>query len=202
MNIIFDFDGTICDSTGIVLEMVNPALKKIGKRSLTIEEIREKGTLKILDEMEVNRTLIPFIVVYARLKIAPLIPKMKPFPHIKSTIITLSKSHTLGIVTSNSEPNVHQFLENNNLGAHFTFVYSSMNYFDKKNRITKALKEYNLDIEDSFFVGDETRDMFSAKSGGMKTIAVTWGMEGEKLLKKSKPNHIIGSPKELINIVK
>ena len=202
MNLIFDFDGTICDSVDVYINLANTFFKKIGKREITIDEVKKKGTLELLKELRIKKIYLPFIVIFVRLRMAKVIPSLKPFPNLAGVLEELSKNHTLGIVTSNSTSNVRSFLKNNSLDEYFTFVYSSTNYFDKKGRIAKALVEHNLEFEDSYFIGDETRDMTSAKLGGLKTIAVTWGTEGEKLLKKAKPDFIINSPKELLLIAK
>lgn len=201
MNLIFDFDGTICDSVDIYIKLANTFFKKIGKREITINEVKKKGTLELLKELKIKKIYLPFIVIYVRLRMAKVIPSLKPFPNLAGVLEELNKNHTLGIVTSNSTSNVRSFLKNNSLDEYFTFVYSSTNYFDKKGRIAKALREHNLEIEDSYFIGDETRDMTSAKLGGLKTIAVTWGTEGNNLLKKSKPNYMVDKPKELLSII-
>ena len=135
------------------------------------------------------------------MKVSKIIPNQKPFNNLPKTIKKLAENNTLGIVTSNSKRNVIKFLQNNGLENHFTFIYSSVNYFNKSARITGALKKHNLEKKDTFFIGDETRDIRSAKLVGIKTVAVTWGTENKKLLEKSKPNHVVNKPSELFDIV-
>jgi len=198
MNLIFDFDGTICDSFDALLEVINPILKKIRKSELTKEEIREKGSPRLLKERGIPKILLPIIVIYVRHKLAQIIPNQKPFTNIRRVVMDLSKKHTLGIVTSNSTKNISEFLKNNDLDKFFTFVYQSVNYLDKSARISNALVEHNLKSKNSYFIGDETRDIHAAKHAGIKAIAVTWGLEGETLLKTANPDRIINKPTELL----
>lgn len=52
------------------------------------------------------------------------------------------------------------------------------------------------------YVGDETRDVEAAKKVGVKVIAVTWGINSEKILRKQNPDYLIVKPKELIEVLK
>ena len=198
MNLIFDFDGTICDSLDALLGVINPVLKKLRKGILTKEEIREKGAARLLKEKGIPKFLLPIIVVYARHRLTQIIPNQKPFKDIKKVIQSLSTNNTLGIVTSNSTKNVNEFLQNNDMNEFFTFIYQSVNYLDKSTRISNALVNHNLKSKETYFIGDETRDINAAKLAGVKAIAVTWGVEGENLLKRSKPDKIVHKPKDLL----
>lgn len=202
MNILFDFDGTICDSLDALLDSANPFMQTIGKPKLSKNDVHEKGLITILRENNIPTSLLPFIVLYVRYKLTSLIPHLKPFPTIADTIKTLSAAHTLGIVTSNSKRNVHKFLVNNNLEGYFDFVYSSINFLDKSARINNALVKHSLDSTETYFVGDETRDMKAAKLSEVKTIAVTWGIESKALLQKSYPDKVISTPQQLLKIIK
>ena len=200
MNLLFDFDGTISDSLDTFLKVINPSLIKLGKKKLTRKEVRQKGPLKLLKENNINPAYVPLLMLYARHKFTPLIPNLKTFPNMKGVVVKLSENHNLGIVTSNSTSNVNQFLANNKLSEHFKFVYSSMNFFNKGTRIENAIAKNKYKNQDTYFIGDETRDISSAKKVGIKTVAVTWGMENEKLLAKSKPTKIARMSTDLLKI--
>ena len=50
--------------------------------------------------------------------------------------------------------------------------------------------ENNLDSANTYYVGDETRDIEAAKTAGVKSIAVTYGMNTKDVLQKSEPDII------------
>lgn len=56
--------------------------------------------------------------------------------------------------------------------------------------------------EQVIYVGDETRDIDSAKKAGVKGIAVSWGFNSKKVLAKHHPDALIEHPQELIDILK
>jgi len=199
MNLLFDFDGTLCDSFDSILGSLNPALKLTIKKELTKEEIQNEGLLALLKKYNIPLFTIPFLVILVRYRLKKTIPYLKPFPDIQLVLKELASNHTLGIVTTNSVKNVKLFLNNNDLLPYFDFVYSSTNFADKSARIRKALTIHDLKAHETYFIGDETRDINAAKLSNVKTIAVTWGIESEKLLKKTKPNLIISKPKELLS---
>jgi len=200
MNLIFDFDGTICDSLDSFLSIVNPILKKLRKREIAKKEVRVKGAIRLIHDLKVPKLALPFMVIYGRYRCSRLIPTLKPFPQIPEVLGKLAKTNTLGIVTSNSEGNVRSFLENNKLDSYFSFIHQSVNFLDKSSRISTAIKKYELNVSDCVFIGDETRDILSAKKVGILAVGVTWGTEGQTLLSRSRPDYIVRKPSDLIHI--
>lgn len=49
----------------------------------------------------------------------------------------------------------------------------------KTGMISKAVKEYNVDMESSWFIGDMTTDIQTGRNAGMKTILVRTGKDGK-----------------------
>ena len=72
--------------------------------------------------------------------------------------------------------------------------------FGKDKKLRSAMRKYNLNPKETFYIGDETRDIEAAKKVRIKSVAVTWGFESEKVLKKADPDFIIKSPEEFLAI--
>nr|WP_232826105.1 HAD hydrolase-like protein [Cyanothece sp. BG0011] len=51
------------------------------------------------------------------------------------------------------------------------------------------------------YIGDETRDINSAKKSHVKSVGVTWGFNSSEALEKEKPDFLINHPHELITIL-
>jgi len=111
------------------------------------------------------------------------------------------EGYKLGIITSAPKESVDKFLEKNGLNL-FDFIYSEGNIFGKDKVMTNIMKEKNLNPKQVFYVGDETRDIEAAKRAGIKTIAVTWGFNNEKILLKESPDHLIKKPADLLEILR
>jgi phosphoglycolate phosphatase len=201
MNIIFDFDGTICDSFDVAVDIIKTKFPKYFDRAgVTPQQARDLGVKKLLKITKFPKHKLPQLMFSSIRDIAEKIPELKTFPEIKRVVAKLSKKHILGIVTSNSQENVEKFLKNNNLAGYYSFISSKSSLFGKHNKLKEVIKKYNLDPTQTIYIGDETRDVEAARKVRIKSVAVTWGFESENVLRKSKPGYIVTKPKQLLNI--
>jgi phosphoglycolate phosphatase len=200
MNLIFDFDGTICDSFGAIEKILKTNFPEIKYSNISTLKARELGIKELIKKSKIPKHKIPKILAVGRREMSKHVPFLITFPEMKSVLEKLSISNTLGILTSNSVKNVNLFLNKNKIDKYFNFVHSEITLFGKHKKLEKLLRKYSLTPEKTYYVGDETRDTEAAKKAGLKSVSVTWGFESEKLLQKSNPDIIINSPKELLNI--
>lgn len=105
-----------------------------------------------------------------------------------------------GVITSNSDTNVQGFLMRYNLNI-FDFIHTGSSLFGKDKLLKKIIQKYKLKTQDVLFVGDETRDVSAAQKVGIGVIGVTWGFNSREVLEKMKPNHLVDSPNDLLNII-
>jgi phosphoglycolate phosphatase-like HAD superfamily hydrolase len=104
-----------------------------------------------------------------------------------------------GILTSNSQENVTQFLIANQL-EQFDVIYSGASLFGKSKVIRSALKKQNLKTTDVLYVGDETRDIDAARSAGVRIVSVSWGFNNREILSAQMPDYLIDDPNQLSKI--
>jgi D-glycero-D-manno-heptose 1,7-bisphosphate phosphatase len=64
-----------------------------------------------------------------------------------------------------------------------------------------AASSFNIDLKNSWFVGDNTMDIKTGRNAGCRTILVKTGYGGKDGLFKVKPNHIAENLLDAINIV-
>jgi phosphoglycolate phosphatase len=204
-TLLFDFDGTIADTLSISIEIVNKNAEKYGIRKIDpneIERLKDFTPWQLLKEFRVPLYKLPFFVTKFQSEMYMAIDRVKPFKELPEILQKLhQKGFTLGIVTSNSERNVNNFLKNNSLKM-FDFVHNERNVFGKHHTINKVLKEKHLVKEEVFYVGDEVRDIEACAKSGIRMIAVTWGYNSRRILEKYAPSFLIHSPKELLDIVR
>jgi phosphoglycolate phosphatase len=67
--------------------------------------------------------------------------------------------------------------------------------------VESLIKENNLNLGDTFFVGDSNHEIDVAKKVGIKSIAVTWGFTSEQKLRLRNPDYIVGNVEELERII-
>jgi len=54
---------------------------------------------------------------------------------------------------------------------------------------------------DTFYIGDETRDIDAAQQCNIPSIAVAWGFNSEQTLMRSKPSYLAKTPHDLLRII-
>lgn len=198
--IIFDFDGTLCDSIQIVLQEYNALAKIWGCDPVTdFEKIRNAPLQEVLEAHGVRTWKLPLMKYQLSKRVTPYIPEMKLFPNIRETLIELKKQgYYLGILTSNSHENVALFLKKHGL-QDFSFIYHGSSLFGKA-RLLKHIKSASK-ASVIFYVGDENRDIEAAKAANIPCIAVSWGYQTKFLLNKYDPSFLIESPMTLLDIL-
>ncbi|MDO8266061.1 MAG: HAD-IA family hydrolase [Candidatus Saccharibacteria bacterium] len=200
---VFDFDGTLADTLQLSMDLFNELsvqYKFSAVKEENINILQDRGARGFLSSLNINPTQAKEVVNLIKHKESDLIDDVDVFPDLKDVLIELkNKGFALGILTSNTEKNVHSFLEKNNLNF-FDFVISENDLFGKDIVLKQILEERKLLPEETVYIGDEDRDIEAAKKAGLKSIAVTWGFNSEKLLQSTQPNYVINSPKELLEI--
>lgn len=185
--------------------IVNILAKEFGFKKIKAEEVeklKEKKAQEVIKLLKIPLMKLPFILIRARSLLSKEIEKLKPFEGIKEVINYLFKNNfEFGILTSNSKENVSNFLKKNEIDI-FNFIFSEKSIFGKGKALLGLMKQRKLKPENIIFVGDETRDIEAAKKVKIKTIAVSWGINKEELLKKHNPDYLARTPKDLIGILK
>lgn len=67
--------------------------------------------------------------------------------------------------------------------------------------VEKAVKKYNISVKDSYFIGDTTSDMQTAKNAGLKSVLVKTGYGGKDKKFNVKPDYIVNNLYEAANLI-
>ena len=203
--IIFDFDGTIADTLDAIVNISNRLALEFGYKQTSFAEITQLKNLnsrEIIKQSGISIFKVPFLIRKVKAELSKEITEVKPIIGIKEALTELkAQGNNLLIITSNSKDNVMLFLEKNNLEYLFSSIYSGATLFGKSKIINKILKQEDINIEQVIYVGDETRDIESARKSKIKAIAVTWGFNSKKVLAEQNPDYLIHQPHELINLI-
>ncbi|WPP52428.1 HAD-IA family hydrolase [Catalinimonas niigatensis] len=201
-TLLFDFDGTIADSLHRLLEISNGLADEFGFMKVEHQDIayfRTKSTLETFRKLKVPLLKVPLIAARVKKEFQREVHLSQPFPQMAQIIPKLSQHFTLGILTSNTETNVKQFLDVHQL-SFFNFIYSSSNLFGKSRGIKRIMREKKISQEEMVYIGDEMRDIEAAKTSGIDIIAVSWGAHNAKALASLRPSYLIHHPNELLEL--
>lgn len=203
--ILFDFDGTIADTYQAVANITNELSDEFGYKTLDEEElllIKNLSSREIVKRSQISLFKLPFLVRRIRLELNKEIAELNAIYDIVHVLLKLKKQgYILGIVTSNIEENVNIFLNKHGLDSVFSFIYSGTAIFGKHRVLRQIIKEYRLEKSDVIYVGDETRDIRSARKSGIAIIAVSWGFNSAKILQEHQPDYLVDRPQELLEAI-
>ena len=202
-TILFDFDGTLADTVRAGVAAFNQLAERYGFSEITEENadvLRTNGPRAAMKALHVPMYRVPLVLRHLRSDIRASLPSFGFTDGMRAAILELKeKGYRLGIVTSNSEENVNEFLQNNK-AEFFDFIHAGAGVFNKAGKIKRLLLDEGLKNHETIFVGDEIRDMEAAHKNGMVCIAVTWGINSREGLAGAEPDFIVDTATELVDL--
>ncbi len=198
MVLVFDFDGTITDFQKLLLDLAKIYTQKHHLPMVSIDQARKLGLRGLIKHYHLSPLEVAKIILWGQHQFSKRQKEVRVISGLAPVLKSLSASHTLGIISSNTKKNINDFLISNDLVSCFSFVDTSPDLFGKHLKLLKLRKRLTA-ID--YYIGDETRDIQAAKKAGIKSIAVTWGFEHPDLLATSHPDYLINKPQDLLKIV-
>lgn len=201
--LIFDFDGTIADTHKYVCDISNSLCEEFNYKPIKFEDLPQMKGLtaqEMIKYLDVPLLKIPAIVSRAKKEFYKNLSSLKMFDHLREVLGQLKVSaNGIGILSSNSQENVTQFLKNNNIDI-FDFIQTTSKVWSKNTSLKKLIVKQGFELGDIIYIGDETRDIAAARKLGIKIASVTWGYNSVEVLSKHKPDYIFNTPQELLTL--
>lgn len=200
--IIFDFDGTIADSFDYVAAFLAGETRMSPLSNDQKQELRGLSMVAMARHLGHRWWRLPGLLFKGRREMARAMKQIHPFGGMAATIQKLhAEGHELFIVSSNSVHNVRAFLRQHQLHTYFLEIYGGVGMFSKAPTLRRLLREHQLERKDTFYVGDELRDIKAAQSIKLPVIAVTWGFARSSDLEAQRPAALADTPADLIRIL-
>ena len=199
-NIIFDFDGVVADSLSHLVTIANGIGPEFGLPQLDAARVRSTGLSGLIKCTKMPSLKIPFFARKLRQGFQNATRQIGIHSGMGDTLRELAGIFKLGILTSNTAENVEDFLNRHGVAGLFTFHHYGCPLFAKDSAIGKLLARNNLDKDETVYVGDEVRDIVAMKKARVPIIAVSWGYEGEELLKAQSPQYLATTPRHLYEL--
>ncbi|MGE7839510.1 HAD-IA family hydrolase [Lysinibacillus sp. NPDC093712] len=203
-HIIFDFDGTLADSTAVLASVWNIIAKKYEFKEVQLEDIDSLKKISIAERSKLfNFPLhkLPIILPQFYRLYQQSLKEVHLFHGMKDVLKEIeSKGYTIAIISSNSKDNIVEFLNTNGID-YVSEVLCSSRIFGKDKVIKKYLKESNIKRSDVIYVGDEQRDIIACKKVGIPIIWVDWGYDAIEVIQSEEPDYKVFSPAEILNII-
>lgn len=123
------------------------------------------------------------------------------FPGVAPLLTTLSRQHTIVVVTSNYDHLVRRGLAHHRVAPCVSLVLDARQPGNKSDRIRHSLERFGCAPDRSFMIGDTRGDIRHGKLAGVRTAGVTWGFQTRETLEQESPDFIVDRPEEVLRLL-
>jgi pyrophosphatase PpaX len=179
--VLFDFDGTVVDSGGIILASMRHATETVLARSYSEAELLANvGGPGLEAQMHAFAPdQVDELVRVYRAHNEALHDDLQACAGMEDVLATLkAEGRTLGLVTAKRRATVELAFARLPIDHYFDTVVSG----DETERhkpdpapLLLALERLDARPDDAVYVGDSPYDMQAARAGGLGAVGVTWG---------------------------
>lgn len=206
--VLFDLDGTLIDSIGLLLECVRHTFEGRTPAPTDEEWIAGIGTplrkqlAAYVDNDEETEALISRYRTYQRTHHDRL---TSAFPGVLETLTELDRrGHPMGVVTSKSNEMMDMGLEYVGL-LHFMKTRIGMDsckiHKPDPFPVNLALEELGYAPNEALFVGDSPHDILSGNGAGVTSVAALWGPFTREQLEPARPSEWLARIEDLPSLI-
>ena len=199
--ILFDFDGVLVDSTAVVVEAFNQALRERGLEEVSKQQLASAPTERLARSAGLWFWQVPGFMDLFRARVQEALSEVCLHAELEELLVSFSRYAELGVVSSVDEQVVRGVLEEAGVSELFSGVYAST-YFSLNKGIRLARKEAVVDAFRVLYVSDEPRGVYAARRAGVDSLAVTWGLSSKEVLLAARPRMLASSFSEAEHLVK
>lgn len=204
--VIFDFDGTLADTSEGIINTVCTTLEIMGLPPQPRGQIRATIGLPLSETIRIGG-LVPEdrvdegVQIYRDNFFAVATGHIKLFPGVKETLLGLHDAGLkLAIATSRGSNSLHTILQNYGIDGIFDEVATSSDHYEPKpspDMVLKLLQRMGASAAEALVVGDTTFDILMGSGAGCHTCGVTYGNHGRTTLATASPDFIVDSFPEI-----
>lgn len=203
--VIFDWDGTLMDSTHSIVESIQGACADMNlpipskmQASWIIGLSFESGLYKAVPELEADQ--MPAFLERYRHHFFQRDQTIKMFNGAVAMLDGLrERTVPISVATGKSRLGLDRVLKVVNLADYFNTTRCADETRGKPDPLMlhEIMWELDLEPEKVLMVGDTTHDIYMAHHAGMDSLAVTYGAHDVATLEKSQPTVMVESVAEM-----
>jgi pyrophosphatase PpaX len=203
--VLFDLDGTVVDSGGIILASMRHATKTVLDRDFTDSELLARvggpGLEAQFEALDPER--VEELVAVYRAHNEPLHDTLESCAGMERLLETLSaQGRRLGVVTAKRRSTVELAFARLPIAHHFDVVVGgdeTTRHKPDPEPLQLALERLAASPEETAYVGDSPYDMLAAKAAGTYAVGVTWGrIHDRDALLGARADVVVDTAEELL----
>ena len=203
--LVFDWDGTLVDSTGVIVSALKAACRDLGEPEPDDRDAQYVIGLGLSDALrhvapKLTEDRIPLMVDRYRHHYLSADRQLRPFDGIIELITELSQSGiALAVATGKSRAGLRRALEASGLEDFFLATRCADECFSKPHpqMLEELIDEFAVDRARALMVGDTTHDLLMAANAGVPSLAVTYGAHPANELQALNPLACVCSVSDL-----
>ncbi len=203
--LVFDWDGTLMDSTVIIVASLQAACADLGLPVPTDERARHIIGLGLYDAMAhvlpgVNPSVYPQVVERYGHHFRLRDPATPLFAGVEETLRGLNETgHRLAIATGKSRRGLDRALEKTGLGAlfHATRCGEESASKPQPGMLIDLMQMLGAEPGRTLMIGDTTHDLQMAINAGVAGVAVAYGAHPREQLVALQPLACMDHPRDL-----
>lgn len=202
----FDLDGTLIDTTELIRQSFRYASREVLGEELP-DEVLMANVGQPLDKqmalLDPDRAqeLYDTYRVFNHARHGEYI---REYEGIEELLVALKgRGVKLGIVTSKSRRVVDMALHYVPIEHHFDILVTTddtENHKPHPQPLLLAMRQLDLDPDESVYIGDSPFDIEAGQAAGMATVAVSWGIFSPVRLKEMEPDYFFDNPEEIMQL--
>lgn len=209
--IIWDFDGTVLDSNGIILDSWQSVfMHYTGKPGDPVAIVKTFGET-LYDSMVYFFPDIDAdegVELYRKWQVANVSGALKMFDGVEDVLKGLKEAgHVMAIVTSRKRETTHQYVDELGIREYFDMILTCDDIAAHKPDpapLLFALDKLGASKEESIMIGDTKFDIGCANNAGVDSVLVGWSHvvdEEEMAALGFAPTYHIARPEDLYELV-
>ena len=204
--VLFDLDGTVVDSGGIILASMRHATRTVLDREIPDAELMAnvggpglEAQMHAIDPGRADELLRVY-----RAHNEPLHSELEAFPGIVHVLAQLrDEGRRLGVVTAKRRSTVDIAFARLPLAPLFETVVGgdeTVRHKPDPEPLLLGLERLGARPDEAAYVGDSPYDMAAAKAAGMFAVGVTWGAIHERG-KLAEADALVDRAEELLDVL-
>ena len=204
--VIFDFDGTLADTSEGIVKTVAATLSIMDLPQQPVAQIKATIGLPLCETIRLggrvpDERVEEGVRIYREKFFEVATDHIKLFPGVKETLLELhSAGVRLAIATSRGSNSLGVILRNYGIDGIFDEMATSSDNYEPKpspEMVLKLMERLGATADETLVVGDTTFDLLMGKRAGCRTCGVSYGNHDRSTLASASPDLIVDTFPEI-----